>query len=159
MNDFTETLIKKRSLLGVHKNLKLLNQKSSIMKKLILSTFICLIAFSVSSNATTPNTNDAKNRSIKVGYTVSTFCKLIQMGNYEAVKSLIETGEDVNKKSNGLTPLMFAARHNKAKIAKLLIKNGAKLNTKSDKGGKMTALQIAKRSKAVDVIKVIEKAV
>lgn len=90
-------------------------------------------------------------------YRVSAFCKLIQMGNYNAVKALIETGEDVNKKSTGLTPLMFAARHNKAKIVKLLLTNGAKLNIKSDKGN-MTALDMAKRSKAVDAIKVIKAA-
>lgn len=90
-------------------------------------------------------------------YRVSAFCKLIQMGNYNAVKALIETGEDVNKKSTGLTPLMFAARHNKAKVVKLLLTNGAKLNIKSDKGN-MTALDMAKRSKAVDAIKVIKAA-
>lgn len=128
------------------------------MKKLILSTFICLLAFSTSSGATSVNSKIETSYSVKVGSTVSAFCKLIQMGNYEAVKSLIETGEDVNEKSNGLTPLMFAARHNKAKIAKLLIDSGAKLKTKSDKGGNMTALQIAKRSKAVDAIKVLKEA-
>ena len=128
------------------------------MKKLILPMLFCFLAFST-TNATSVNLENSKSTSsIKIGYTVSTFCKLIQMGNYDAVKALISTGENVNKKSNGLTPLMFAARHNKAKIAKLLIDNGAKLNTKSDKGGKMTALQIAKRSKAVDAIKVIKAA-
>jgi hypothetical protein len=128
------------------------------MKKVILSVFICVLAFSTGTNATGIKLEKEPIRTVKVGYSVSTFCKLIQMGNYTAVKSLIETGENVNKKSNGLTPLMFAARHNKAKIAKLLIDNGAKLKTKSDKGAKMTALQIAKRSKAVDVIKVLKEA-
>lgn len=128
------------------------------MKKLILPMLICLITFST-VNATGINfeTKKQKVETVKI-YELSAFCKLIQMGNYDAVKALIKSGEDVNKKSNGLTPLMFAARHNKAKIAKLLIDNGAKLKTKSDKGGKMTALQIAKRSKAVDAIKVIKEA-
>lgn len=128
------------------------------MKKVILSVFICVLAFSTSTNATDVKLEKKPVITVKVGYSLSAFCKLIQMGNFDAVKSLIETGENVNKKSNGLTPLMFAARHNKAKIAKLLIANGAKLKTKSDKGGKMTALQIAKRSKAVDVIKVLKEA-
>ena len=101
------------------------------MKKLILSTFICLLAFSTSSSATSVNSKIETTSSVKVGYTVSAFCKLIQM---------------------------VAARHNKAKIAKLLIDSGAKLKTKSDKGGNMTALQIAKRSKAVDAIKVLKEA-
>ena len=119
---------------------------------------ICLFTFST-INATDSNseTKTVKVEIVKT-YEVSSFCKLIQMGDYEAVKALIKSGEDVNKKSNGLTPLMFAARHNKAKIAKLLIDNGAKIKTKSDKGGKLTALQIAERSKAIDAIKVIKEA-
>ena len=131
----------------------------SIMKKLIVSVFVCFLAFSTVSNASTKNEETSVIPSkVITGYNVSTFCKLIQMGNYDAVKALIDSGENVNKKSNGLTPLMFAARHNKAKIAKLLISSGAKVKAKSDKGN-MTALQIAKRSKAVDAIKVIKDAV
>ena len=119
---------------------------------------ICLFTFST-INATDSNseTKTVKVETVK-NYELSSFCKLIQMGDFDAVKALIKSGEDVNKKSNGLTPLMFAARHNKAKIAKLLIDNGAKLKTKSDKGGKLTALQIAERSKAIDAIKVIKEA-
>ncbi|MBU3010244.1 ankyrin repeat domain-containing protein [Polaribacter vadi] len=128
------------------------------MKKIILSTFICLFVFSSSSNATSLDLNKQTVASAKFGYAVNSFCKLIQMGNYDAVKALIEAGHNVNKKSTGLTPLMFAARYNKSKIAKLLIDNGAKLDTKSDKALKMTALQIAKQSKAVDVVKVIKAA-
>ena len=128
------------------------------MKKLIVPMFACLFAFST-VNATSIN-NPVKT--INTEFTsfssnVNTFCKLIQMGNYEAVAALIKAGENVNQKSTGLTPLMFAARHNKAKIAKLLIENGAKLKIRSDRG-KMTALDIAKRSKAIDAIKVIKEA-
>jgi len=133
------------------------------MKKLFLTMLICFVTFS-NLNATSSNyenTNSEKEElksEIPVNYKINSFCKLIQMGDYDAVKALIKSGENVNKKSNGLTPLMFAARHNKAKIAKLLIDNGAKLKTKSDKGAKMTALDMAKRSKAVDAIKVIKEA-
>lgn len=128
------------------------------MKKLILPILVFLLAFSTTLNATSKKVEDTQltSKVVRV-YDVNAFCKLIQMGNYEAVKALIESGENVNKKSNGLTPLMFAARHNKAKIAKLLIKSGAKLKTKSDTG-KMTALQMAKRSKAADALKVIKEA-
>lgn len=128
------------------------------MKKLILSTFICLLAFSGATNAVSTKATNKTITITKAGYAVSSFCKLIQMGNYDAVKALIKSGQDVNEKSTGLTPLMFAARHNKPEIAKLLIDHGAKLDTKSDKVLKMTALQIAKRSKAEDVIKVIKAA-
>lgn len=128
------------------------------MKKLILTMVVCLFTFSV-VNA---KTNKLETKEVKTEmttfYQVNTFCKLIKMGNYEAVKELIMSGENVNRKSTGLTPLMFAARYNKAKIAKLLIENGAKLKTKSDKAGKMTALEIAKRSRAIDALKVIKEA-
>lgn len=128
------------------------------MKKLIFTMAVSLFTFS----AVNAKTNNLETKEVKTEitkfYQVNNFCKLIKMGNYEAVKGLIESGENVNKKSTGLTPLMFAARYNKAKIAKLLIDNGAKLKTKSDKGGKMTALEIAKRSKAVDALKVIKEA-
>ena len=127
------------------------------MKKIILAMFFFFFAFStVNASDKELKTNEVKSE-ITTVYRVSAFCKLIQMGNYDAVKALIETGEDVNKKSTGLTPLMFAARHNRAQIVKLLLKSGAKLNTKSDKGN-MTALDMAKRSKAVDAIKVIKAA-
>ncbi|QMU65677.1 MAG: ankyrin repeat domain-containing protein [Flavobacteriaceae bacterium] len=128
------------------------------MKKLIVPIIVCFFAFSM-ANAIVPNELAKKNNvELSTSYfKVNAFCKLIQIGNYEAVKSLIDAGEDVNAKSNGLTPLMFAARHNRAKIAKLLIKNGAKLNTKSDRS-RLTAMDLAKRSKAVDAIKVLEDA-
>lgn len=126
------------------------------MKKLILPLLLCLFAIG-SVNATTPTTlNSKKLVTTKTYYNVNAFCKLIKMGNYDAVKALIETGENVNKKSNGLTPLMFAARYNKTKIVQLLIDNGAKMDVKSDKS-KMTALDMAKRSKAYDAVKVIKK--
>ncbi|MDT7830960.1 ankyrin repeat domain-containing protein [Flavobacteriaceae bacterium S356] len=124
------------------------------MKKLILPIIVCLFAFGT-ANATT--TNVPSKEVTSYSYKVNNFCKLIQMGKYDAVKALIEAGEDVNQKSNGMTPLMFAARHNKAEIAKLLIKHGAKLKAKSDKS-RLTALDLAKRSKAMDAMKVIEDA-
>lgn len=124
------------------------------MKKLILPIIVCLFAFGT-ANATT--TNVPSEEVVSYSYKVNNFCKLIQMGKYEAVKALIEAGADVNQKSNGMTPLMFAARHNKAEIAKLLIKHGAKIKAKSDRS-KLTALDLAKRSKAMDAMKVIEDA-
>jgi len=128
------------------------------MKNLILPMLICLFTFSTINATDSSFETNTENIEIVKIYELSSFCKLIQMGDFDAVKALIKSGEDVNKKSNGLTPLMFAARHNKAKIAKLLIDNGAKIKTKSDKGGKLTALQMAERSKAIDTIKVIKEA-
>lgn len=126
------------------------------MKKLILPVLVCLFAFG-SINAETLKFENNIEITESVAYEVSNFCKLIQKGHYDAVKALIESGENVNRKSTGLTPLMFAARHNKHEIVKLLIKHGAKLHTKCDKRG-MTALEIAKQSKAIHAIKAIEDA-
>lgn len=126
------------------------------MKKFILPVLVCFFAFG-SLNAETLKNENKNEVTEMVTYKVSAFCKLIQQGHYEAVKALIESGENVNKKSTGLTPLMFAARHNKHEIVKLLIKHGAKLHTKCDKRG-MTALEIAKQSKAIHAVKAIEEA-
>jgi len=122
------------------------------MKKIILPALVCL--FTLGSLNATNTINTTPNNNIVV-YNVSSFCKLIQKGNYEVVKYLVASGEDINQKSKGLTPLMYAARHNKAEIIKLLINNGAKLHVKSDKEN-MTALELAKKFKAREAIKAIE---
>ena len=92
----------------------------------------------------------------KVTFKVSPFCISIAKGDLETVKKLIDRGIDINQKSNGMTPLMYAARFNRADIAKLLIAKGAKLKTKSDKG--KTAYQYAKLFKAKDVMAILETA-
>lgn len=127
------------------------------MKKLIFTSILCLFATTLVSAKNMENSKINPVEVNKTTFDISALFKLIKAGNYKVVKMLIESGEDVNKKSNGLTPLMFAARYNKAKIAQLLIDNGAKLKTKSKKG-KLTALEMADRSKAKDAYKVIKKA-
>ena len=72
----------------------------------------------------------------------------------EMVEKLIALGEDINQKSNGKTPLQYAARYNRVEIAKLLLENGAKLNAKCDKG--YTALKYAELSKATDVAQLLK---
>lgn len=85
---------------------------------------------------------------------VSTFCKAIMEGDFDTVKRLIDLGEDVNKKSLGMTPAIFAARYNKAEILQLLIDNGADLRIKSDKG--YSVKKYAELSKAIDALGVLE---
>ncbi len=89
-------------------------------------------------------------------YKTSSFCKLIQSGNYKAVENLINKGADINKKSIKLTPLMYAARHNRVDILKLLISKGAKLNTRSSTG--YTALKWAKISGSNEAYKILLEA-
>lgn len=127
------------------------------MKKIILS-FVLLFAVSFFTiHANTPVKSEKNQPVAAESYNISNFFKLIKKGDYKAVEALIKSGQDVNKKSNGLTPLMFAARYNKAKIAQLLIDNGAKLLLRSGTNG-ATALELAKQSKAVDSYLVIKRA-
>lgn len=87
---------------------------------------------------------------------ISTFCKAIMKGDIATVKRLIELGEDVNKKSLGMTPAIFAARYNKAEILKVLIKHGADLSLRSDKG--YTIKKHAELSNATEVLEVLASA-
>jgi hypothetical protein len=89
-------------------------------------------------------------------YKMASFCKLVQMGNYKAVKRLISNGADINKKSMKLTPLMYAARHNRTAILKLLIEEGANLKVKSTNG--FNALSWAKHSNATEAYQILKKA-
>ena len=127
------------------------------MKKLFLSIALLLSVILVSAKNEVPK-NVFKINSSDYVSNVNSFCKLIQKGDYNTVKTLIEEGEDVNSKSMGLTPLMYAARHNKANIAKLLIENGASLKLKSSKRN-FTALKWAELSGAKDSYKVIKNAI
>jgi len=125
------------------------------MKKLILSmTLVLGVAFSASSLTINDSHEPVTYESISMLSTeVSTFCKLIAKGDIDAVKSMIAAGTDINQKSVGMTPLMYAARHNRVEIVNLLISKGADLKVKSNRG--YSALDYAEMSKAVDAYKVI----
>ncbi len=84
------------------------------------------------------------------------FVKLIQLNDYNAVKNLILAGADFNKKSIGMTPLMYAARQNKVAIVKLLLENDANVEAFSKYG--ITALEYAKRSHATESYYLIKNA-
>ena len=70
--------------------------------------------------------------------------------------SLLNEGENINRKSTGLTPLIFAARYNKVETAKLLIENEAKQKEKSDRKG-FTALKGAELSNPKEACQVISE--
>jgi len=125
------------------------------MKKTIIISAIALCFSVVSVNAKTVNQN-VKNHSVEAVVQVNPFCVSIAKGDIETVKKLIELGENVNKKSNGMTPVMYAAKFNRTDILKLLISKGAKLKAKSDKG--MTAKKYAELSKATEALTIIKEA-
>lgn len=88
---------------------------------------------------------------------ISSFCKAVIKGDLETVSSLIALGEDVNQKSLGMTPAMYAARYNKVEILQVLIENGADLKVQSSQGH--TAKRYAELSNATEALKLIESAV
>ncbi len=125
------------------------------MKKLFLSMTLVL-AFALSASSMTLNDSFESikfDKTLVLKTEVSTFCKLVAKGDIEGVKSMIAAGTDINKKSVGMTPLMYAARHNRVEIVNLLISKGANLKMKSNRG--YSALDYAEMSKAVDAYKVI----
>ena len=125
------------------------------MKNLFLTAALLL---GLAVNAT-PALSNITSENFTVNTTVTetdAFCTLIKQGNFEAVKGMIEAGADINKKSIGMTPLMYASRYNRVEIVKFLIANGADLKIKSNKG--YTALKYAKISKAHDTYKIISDA-
>ena len=62
---------------------------------------------------------------------------------------------DVNEKSNGMSPLMYAARYNKTDIIKILILSGANINDK-DKHG-LTALKYAELSNSNESVVLLKQ--
>jgi ankyrin repeat protein len=125
------------------------------MKKTIFTvTAFCtlLIATAVAKTETSNNPTDVTTSIVKKE--PSTFCKAIMNGDINTVKRLIDLGEDVNSKSLGMTPAIFAARYNKVEILKVLIDNQADLTIRCNKGWSIE--KYAKISNAKDVLEVLK---
>jgi hypothetical protein len=127
------------------------------MKKTIIYLGITLMAFSSLSFAS--NTNSIGNQKTLNFFIVSPtpLIVAISKGEIETVKQFIESGTKVNKKLNGLTPLMYAARYNKVEIIKYLLQKGADRDIKDSQG--FTALNYAELSNAYDAIAVLKSSV
>ena len=124
------------------------------MKKTIIYLGITLMAFSSLSFAT--NINYIGNQKTQNIFNVSPapLVVAISKGEIETVKQLIESGTKVNKKLNGLTPLMYAARYNKVEIIQYLLQKGADRDIKDSQG--FTALNYAELSNAYEAIAVLK---
>jgi len=129
--------------------------KSIIMKKTIIYLGLALVAF---SNVTVANNVETSSKFELVGRvkTNTPLGMAISKGDVDTVKKLLEYGASVNEKSNGLTPVMIAARYNQVEILKLLIGKGADLKAKDEKG--ITALKYAEASNAKDAAIVLKDA-
>jgi len=125
------------------------------MKKTIVITAIAL-GFSIGTINANINSVESSSSTqlVKPTSNVSPFCMSIVKGDIETVKKLIELGADVNQKSNGMTPAMYAARYNKVEILKLLVEKGANLKVKSEQGHK--AIKYAELSNAKDAVAYLE---
>ncbi len=124
------------------------------MKKTVIITAIALGLSITTLNARTYVEDSMLAELVKPSPSVSPFCASIAKGDFETVKKLIELGTDVNQKSNGLTPAMYAAKYNRVDILKLLVENGAKLNLKSDLG--FSVKKFAELSNAKDALAYLE---
>ena len=124
------------------------------MKKTIIISAIAL-CFSLVSNAKTVSEID-NSYPVESVFNVNPLCASIVKGDFETVRKLVDLGVDINEKSQGMTPAMYAARYNQVDILEYLIEHGAKLKTKSDRG--LTAKKYAEISKANGAISVLEDA-
>jgi len=131
---------------------------SFIMKKTILTAVACSMLMVTTAMAETETSNSATVVTERIANKeLSSFCKAIMKGDVDTVKRLIDLGEDVNAKSLGMTPAIFAARYNKAEILEVLIDNGADLSLKCNKG--WTIEKHAKLSNAKEVLEVLKNTV
>jgi len=114
------------------------------MKKTIIYLSLALVVF---SNVAIANATEVvKPAFAKELRTATPLATAIAKGDVETVKKFIEYGADVNEKSNGMTPLMIAARYNQVEIIKVLLDKGANLKLTDDKG--LSALRYAELSNA-----------
>jgi len=124
------------------------------MKKSIIYLGITLMAFSSVSSASSPNFI-GNQKTLNISYKSSTSLTVaISKGDIEIVKKFIEGGTNVNKKLNGMTPLMYAARYNKVDIIKYLLQKGADRDIKDSQG--FTALKYAELSNAFEAIAILK---
>ncbi len=131
------------------------------MKKTIL--ILGLVTLTLGSNGLSANeSNYIKGATSSLNFNapsnvdVNSFCKAVMQGDLTMVQRMISLGEDVNQKSLGMTPAMFAARYNKVEILTLLIEHGADLKLKSNQG--FDAKKYAELAKATEALAVIETA-
>ena len=124
------------------------------MKKSIVYLGMALLSFS--SFASNPkDLVNTKSIVVTVYDSISPLNIAIFKGDAESVKKFIGYGADVNQKSNGMSPLMFAARYNHIAILQILLSNGANPKVKDEKG--FTALKHAQISGAKEAALILKQ--
>lgn len=125
------------------------------MKKSIVYLGVALVAFANVSFAAGFHSFTGTKSELISNPMVSPLSIAILKGDMASVQKFIEYGADVNEVSNGMTPLMVAARYNKTEIIKFLLSKGADREKENDKG--FTALKYAQLSKANDAIELLKQ--
>lgn len=133
----------------------LLQSKNNQLNSFIMRKTVLIIAVAMGFTAPisfATNRTFTSNHSFEVSNTseISSFCLAIVKGDIQTVSKLIELGTNVNEVSLGLTPAMYAAKFNKVEILELLVKKGADLGRRSDKG--FTAKRYAQLSNAKEAL-------
>ena len=126
------------------------------MKKTIIILGLALVAFTDVAVASTVSTSTSTISKEIVEYNNTPLCNAIVNGDMATVKKFVEYGSDVNELSNGVTPLMLAARYNKVEILKYLLEKGADKKIKDERGN--TALKYAEFSKAQEALAFLKQA-
>jgi ankyrin repeat protein len=125
------------------------------MKKSIVYLGVALVAFANVSLASNGNSFTKVTNKVEFNETITPLSVAISKGDIDSVRKFVEYGADVNEKSNGMSPLMVAARYNKTEIIKFLISKGARLNEKDENG--FTALKYAELSNATEAIQLLKQ--
>ncbi len=122
------------------------------MKKTIVTLGIALCTLTASATNFGLVTPPRTTFTLKVATPLGT---AIIKGETEIVKKFVEYGADVNEMSNGMTPLMIAARYNRVEIISFLLEKGANPKLKTENG--WTALRYAELSNASDAIALLSR--
>jgi ankyrin repeat protein len=125
------------------------------MKKTIIYLGLALVAFSNVTMASTVESTSHKFELVKTYKSPTPLGVAISKGDIEAAKKFIEYGAGINEKSNGMTPLMIAARYNNVEIIKLLLEKGADWKAKDEKGfNAVKYAELSNAKEALDYLKV-----
>ncbi|MHA7059929.1 ankyrin repeat domain-containing protein [Aquimarina sp. M1] len=124
------------------------------MKKTIVTALMILFITSVGFASSEVENNQNNNHELALSK-ADPFIMAIIKGDFDAVVKMIEEGANVNLRSEGKTPLMYAARYNRVDIIRLLVGKGAYVQAK-DKNGN-TAMKFAQLSNAKEAAAVLEE--
>ena len=116
------------------------------MKKSIIYFGFAFMAFTNVSFASNGNLLKNNNTHFANYSSTTPLCVAISKGDNQTAKKLIEYGASFTEKSNGMTPLMVAARYNNSEIISYLLTKGVDVKEKDEKG--FTALKYAEMSNA-----------